>query len=182
MVSIAGNNSNDMCSGWAEHFHKLATPVNSGDYDNIEYNQVQYDVLTLQHMIHNDDPIVKQYTESQVMKTISKLNLGKAPHYASLEGKNIKSDPYSYRGITVTPVVSKVVEVLMKEELEHVLWPTQNKLHHGYTPGMCPLACAVLLQELLLEAKATKLEHCEALLDAKSAFDAVYQNSLSCSW
>ena len=44
---------------------------------------------------------------------------------------------------------------------------------------MCPLACTVLLQELLLEAKATKLEHYEALLDAKSAFDVVYQNSLS---
>ena len=44
---------------------------------------------------------------------------------------------------------------------------------------MCPLACTVLLQELLLEAKATKHEHYEALLDAKSAFDVVYQNSLS---
>ena len=92
------------------------------------------------------------------------------------KGKNIKSDPYSYRGITVTPLVSKDVEVglLMKEELEHVLRPTQSKLHHGFTPAMCSLACVVLFQELLLEAKATKLEHCEALLDAKSAFPAVY--------
>ena len=47
---IARNNSNDICSGWVEHFHKLATPVNSSDYDNTEYNQVEYDVLTLQCM------------------------------------------------------------------------------------------------------------------------------------
>ena len=95
------------------------------------------------------------------------------------KGKNIKSNPYSYRGIIVTAMVSKVVEVLMKEELEHVLRPTQSKLQQGFTQGMCPLACAVLLQELLLEAKAPKLEHYEALLDAKSTFNVVYQNSLS---
>ena len=218
---IPRNNCNDICSGWVEHFHKLATPIDSSDYDNTEHNQVEYDVLTLQRMIRSDDPIVKQYTESQVMKAISKLNLRKAPdsHGLTVEhlrfggprlikyitvlinavmrqsyipgclkdglitpvwkGKNIKSDPYSYRGITVTPVVGKVVEVLMKEELEHVLRPSQSKLQHGFTPGMCPLVCAVLLQELLLESKANKLEYYEALLDAKSAFDGVYQNSLS---
>ena len=172
-------------------------------------------------MIHNDDPIVKQYTESRVMEAISKLNLGKAPdsHGLSVEhlrfggprlikyitvlinavmrlsyisnclkdglitqvwkGKNIKSNPYSYRGITVTPVVGKVVEVLMKEELEHVLRSSQSKIQHGFTPGMCRHACAVLLQELLLQAKANKLEYYEALLDDKSAFDVVYQYSLS---
>ena len=69
----------------------------------------------------------------------------------------------------------------MKEELEHVLRPSQSKLQHGFTPGMCPLACAVLLQEVLSEAKANKLEYYEALLDAKSAFDVVYQNNLSCT-
>ena len=218
---IPRNNCNDICSGWVEHFHKLATPVDSSDYDNTEHNQVEYDVLTLQRMIRSDDPLVKQYTESQVMKAISKLNLRKAPdsHGLTVEhlrfggprlikyitvlinavmrqtyipgclkdglitpvwkGKNIKSDPYCYRGITVTPVVGKVVEVLMKEELEHVLRPSQSKLQHGFTPGMCPLVCAVLLQEMLLESKANKLEYYEALLDAKSAFDVVYQNSLS---
>ena len=196
---IPRNNCNDICSGWVEHFHKLATPVDSSDYDNTEHNQVEYDVLTLQRMICSDDPLVKQYTESQVMKAISKLNLRKAPdsHGLTVEhlrfggprlikyitvlinavmrqtyipgclkdglitpvwkGKNIKSDPYSYRGITVTPVVGKVVEVLMKEELEHVLRPSQSKLQHGFTPGMCPLVCAVLLQEMLLESKANKI-------------------------
>ena len=76
--------------------------LNSSDYDNTEYNQVEYDVLTLQCMICSDDPIVKQYTESQVMKAISKLNLGKAPDSHGLTVEHLRfGGPRLIKYITV---------------------------------------------------------------------------------
>ena len=119
------------------------------------------------------------------MKAISKLNLGKAPDSHELTMEHLR-----FGGPRLIKYITLLINAVMRQ---------------SYISS-CLKECAVLLQELLLETNANNLrvrvlvemhvfhissiEYYEALLDAKSAFDVVYQNSLSrtlavfrwCSW
>lgn len=92
--------------------------------------------------------------------------------------KTEKNLPTSYRGITVTPVLCKLLEVLLGIKLDKILLPTQSRLQRGFTRGTSPLQCGFLLQEMAAESKISRKPYYEALLDAKSAFDVVFQDSL----
>ena len=91
------------------------------------------------------------------------------------KGKN-KTQPTSYRGITVTPLIGKVIESIIKEEIEPVLNPTQHQMQRGFTEDTSPLMAALLITEAINEAKDRGEGLYLSTLDAEKAFDVFYEN------
>ena len=83
--------------------------------------------------------------------------------------KGDPSNPGNYRGISVTPVMLKILEHILNARHSHILMNTQSKLQKGFTPGCSSLNAAFILseQDLFLTT-----------LHAQKAFDVVDQNSL----
>ena len=94
------------------------------------------------------------------------------------KNKGLPTDPKNYRGITVLPVIGKILEILLKQQLWKIVEGLQSKFQRGFTSNVSPLFCALLLNEVIIDSVARKTPLYIALLDAKSAFDVVNHASL----
>lgn len=94
------------------------------------------------------------------------------------KGKD-KTIPGNYRGITVTPIISKLLEATLQRHLDDILLPTQNRLQRGFTAKTSPLNAALLVSECLNEAKDSGTACALATLDAEKAFDTVWHDGLA---
>ncbi|VDH96186.1 Hypothetical predicted protein [Mytilus galloprovincialis] len=88
--------------------------------------------------------------------------------------KNAKN----YRGITVTPTYSKIIEIIIKGRENNKILKHQNPLQKGFTAKSTPLLCELFIEEFERENKDLKLPTYIALLDGKSAFDVVVHKNL----
>lgn len=95
------------------------------------------------------------------------------------KNKKDKSDPFSYRGITVTAVTGKTLEILLRDRITPTLSSSQSPLQAGFTTGASPLNAAFLIQETINYAKLYDQTTYIALLDAKTAFDVVSHPSIN---
>ena len=86
--------------------------------------------------------------------------------------------PQNHRGITVTLVLCKVVEVILRNLISPGLQLSQHHLQRGFTRGVSPLYAAFIVQELQNEAMDNHRPLYVAYLDAKAAFDTVWIKSL----
>ena len=91
-------------------------------------------------------------------------------------GSNLKAK--NYRSITVTPILSKVLENVLMERIKQIILEHQNKLQRGFTESSSPMNCSLILEESIRENKDNNLPTLIAFLDAKSAFDVVIHTSL----
>ena len=92
--------------------------------------------------------------------------------------KGDPTNPGNYRGITVTPVLLKVLEHVLSRRHNKILEETQSKLQKGFTEGCSSLNVAVILTECILESKNNKQDLLLTTLDTQKAFDVVDHNSL----
>ena len=92
--------------------------------------------------------------------------------------KGQKSISKNYRGITVLPVIGKLLELIVRNILRSILDPQQNPMQRGFTAGSSPLNCALLIEEYVRECMDNNCQSFVALLDAKSAFDVVRHHNL----
>ena len=92
--------------------------------------------------------------------------------------KGNKNDCKNYRGITVLPVIGKLLEIILRTRLRDILDSSQNPLQRGFTAKSSPLNCALIIEEFIRESQDLKNETFVALLDAKAAFDVVSHHSL----
>ncbi|CAC5421448.1 unnamed protein product [Mytilus coruscus] len=83
--------------------------------------------------------------------------------------KNAKN----YRGITVKPTYSKIIEIILKDRENNEILKHQNPLQKDFTAKSTPLLCELFIEEFEWENKDLKLPTYIALLDGKSAFDVV---------
>ena len=93
------------------------------------------------------------------------------------KGKD-KTLPGSYRGITVTSVIGKILETCLKTRLDKILKSSQNKLQRGFTEGVSPLHAGLIISEAYFEAKDNKTDLILQTFDAEKAFDIVWHDSL----
>ncbi|CAG2239126.1 unnamed protein product [Mytilus edulis] len=84
----------------------------------------------------------------------------------------------NYRGITVTPIYSKIIEKIIKLRENPIILEKQNPLQRGFTENTTPLLCELIIEEFERESKDLKLPTYIALLDGKSAFDVVVHSNL----
>ncbi|MEW8547953.1 MAG: reverse transcriptase family protein, partial [Candidatus Thiodiazotropha sp.] len=92
--------------------------------------------------------------------------------------KGSSHDAKNYRGITITPIISKLLESLLRERIKPYIDATQNKMQRGFTKNSSPMNCSLILEEYIRENKDHKRDIYVAYLDAKSAFDVVHHSSL----
>ena len=93
------------------------------------------------------------------------------------KGKD-KTLPTSYRGITVTPLVGKIIEAIIKEYIDPILTPTQHPMQRGFTENTSPLMAALLITEAINDLRDRGEGLYLATLDAEKAFDVVWHASL----
>jgi hypothetical protein len=98
---------------------------------------------------------------------ISLLKKGKPAH-----------DPNSYKKITITNLVGKVIEKIHLTRNSNAITEQQNKLQKGFTQGEMPIIAALILSELIAEAKSNKSPLYVAFMDARKAFDLVWHTGL----
>ena len=86
--------------------------------------------------------------------------------------------PGNYRGITVTPILLKVLEHILNSRHNKHFHNIQSRLQKGFTAGCSSLNAAFILSKCILEATNTKQDLYLTTLDTQKAFDVVDQNSL----
>ena len=79
----------------------------------------------------------------------------------------------NYRGITVTPTFSKIMEKIIKIRENPTIMKIQNPLQRGFTENSAPLLCELFIEEYERENKDLNSPTYIGLLDGKSAFDVV---------
>ena len=112
-------------------------------------------------------------------KTSQNLKKGLILPFHKGKGKD-RQDPRNYRGITLTSTFSKLLELLLKPNLERTL-KTNNipdEMQFGFQKDhSCMLTSCTL--ELVIECNTSqKFTTYVALLDAEKAFDKVWHEGL----
>lgn len=81
--------------------------------------------------------------------------------------------PDSYRRITIASNLGKIMEKCMMEETICCTSEHQNPLQYGFTKGVSPAFCALLITEAIAEAADTKSQVFLSFMDSSKAFDMV---------
>ena len=81
-----------------------------------------------------------------------------------------------YRGITITPTLSKILEHIVLNQVVDGL--TQNPLQFGFTKNSSPSLAILAVTEAILDAHDTKSPLYVVTIDIRKAFDVVRQDSL----
>ena len=104
------------------------------------------------------------------------LKLGMLTPVFKKKGSNL--DAKNYRGITILPILSKVLESILRTRIEPNVERTQNSMQRGFTKHSSPMNCSLILEEYIRENKDLKKDTYIAFLDAKAAFDVVHHPSM----
>ena len=89
------------------------------------------------------------------------------------KNKGEKNQSKNYRGITVLPVIGKVLESVLKNRIQPLILSSQSEIQRGFTSGVSPLNAALVVEEVTRECKDRGERVHLIFLDAKSAFDVV---------
>ena len=92
--------------------------------------------------------------------------------------KGSNTDSKNYRGITVIPIITKILELIIRARIKSLILEKQNTLQRGFTENSPPMNTALIIEEYIRDRKDSKMPAYIAFLDAKSAFDVVSHQSL----
>ena len=136
--------------------------------------------LTSEHLKLGGHPVEIFLTEllNYLLKTKKVSSILKEGIITPIYKKGDSGNPGNYRGITVTPVILKVLEHILNRRHNEILNPSQSRLQRGFTTGCSSLNAAVIVSECIQESKNTKQNLLFTTLDAQKAFDVVDQNLL----
>lgn len=94
------------------------------------------------------------------------------------KNKGDQRDAKFYRGITITPVLSKIIEKIIKNRENNKILEKQNPLQRGFTQETSPLLCELFIEEFERDSSDLNLPTYIAFLDSKAAFDVVVHANL----
>ena len=92
--------------------------------------------------------------------------------------KGSATDVKNYRGITILPAITKILETVLREEVRPSVELHQNKLQTGFTQNSSPMNCSLVLEEIIRDSRDMKQPLYIAFLDVKVAFDVMSHDSL----
>ena len=171
----------DVCKAKYKHEEVSITEIEEA-IQNLNRNKAP-DIhgLTAENLIYGGQ-ILKNYLKQLIDKSFELCIIPDNQKVGSLtpvfKNKGNKNDAKNYRGITITPILSKVIETIMKFRIRPKIAVTQNKMQRGFTEKATPLYSAFIMEELRRENLDLKIETIFILLDAKSAFDVVRHANL----
>ena len=91
--------------------------------------------------------------------------------------KGSATEAKNYRGITIRPTITKILETVLREVIRPTVEEVQSGLQRGFTQNASPMNCSLLLEEIVRESKDHKEPLYMAFLDVKAAFDVVSHES-----
>lgn len=144
----------------------------AADEQGVCIEHIKYGGLATAQIITN---IVNHIFEHATLPNILRNGIS-YPIYK--KGGKPKDDPNSYRKITVTSTLGKIVEKLHLARNKDTITEKQSCLQKGFTEGESPSIAGLIITELKIEAKETKKPLLIALTDAQKAFDVVWHNGL----
>ena len=137
--------------------------------------------ITAENFVYAEDSIIdslcfifnKLFESGQVTDSM-KIGL------ITLVFKKKRSNTHSknYRCITVIPILTKVLELVIRARLKQLVLEKQNKLQRGFTEKSSPMNTALILEEHIHDRHDIQAPAYLAFLDAKSPFDVVSHTSL----
>jgi hypothetical protein len=137
--------------------------------------------ITAENIVYGGDNLVA-YIQGVLNKT---FQLHQIPDILKIgilfpvfKNKGDSKNAKNYRGITVTPTRSKIIEKILKIRENGKILLNQNLLQKGFTENSSPLLCELLVEGFERENKDLKRTTYIAMLDAKSAFDVVVHANL----
>ena len=95
------------------------------------------------------------------------LKLGLLTPIFKKKGSN--TDAKNYRVITILPILSKLLESILRESIKPNINATQNPMQRGFTKNSSPMNCAIILEEYIRENKDQNKDSFITFLDAKAA-------------
>ncbi|XP_063427215.1 uncharacterized protein LOC134710750 [Mytilus trossulus] len=148
---------------------KAIKSINKGkaeDVFGISIENVLYAGQQFKLFLHK---LINRMIEDKVLPDIIKTGL-LSPVF---KNKGDKNDAKYYRGITILPILLKIIEFILRIDLRSGSLKLQSILQKGFTANTSPLNAAIILEEVYREYMDKKLPFYIVLLDAKSAFDVV---------
>lgn len=137
--------------------------------------------VTAEHFVYGGDELLQVVTDlinnlyrkgslTECMKTgvLTPVFKKKGSH---IEAKN-------YRGITILPTITKILEAVLKDTIRPAVAAMQNNLQRGFTQNSSPMNGSLILEEAIRESRDRKQPLYIAFLDVKAAFDVVSHESL----
>ena len=148
---------------------------------NIKGKSADYHGLTIEHIIYAGKEI--QQLLAMLMGEI--FERGGIPESLKMglltpifKNKGTKQQAVNYRGITVLPVIGKIIETIIKNRTQRYVLETQNKRQRGFIAGSSPMNSALPIEEAYRDSKDNNTTLQLVLLDAKAAFDTVIHSHL----
>ena len=216
---IKHDSPEDICTGWRDHFHDLATPKDNPKFDECYLSNVKSDLVHIEEICYQLDRPIASVTEDEIRKVLTKLKYNKAADSFGLMSEHFTlcidevvpvlrvminnifrlrqvpdilkeailtpvykkgdaTNPSNYRGISVTPVILKIVEHILSNRHNPHLQSTQSRLQKGFTDKTSSINGAMILSECIQESKHQKKPLFVAALDVQKAFDVLDHDSL----
>ncbi|MEW8547992.1 MAG: reverse transcriptase family protein, partial [Candidatus Thiodiazotropha sp.] len=137
--------------------------------------------LTAEHFLYGGDDLLMATTDIinalfRFGKLTEALKVGVLTPVFKKKGSSIEAK--NYRGITILPTITKILETVLRQKIRPSIENNQNSLQRGFTQNSSPMNCSLILEEVIREYKDKRQPLYIAFLDAKSAFDVVSHNSL----
>ena len=197
--NVQVSNDDEILLGWADYFKDLATPTSMPEFDKAFLQQAENDVKNLYNLYTNDSQdTLKKVSIDEIAKyggrnLLESLTVLVNWNFENLQiPKTLKSgiacpivekgkpahDPNSYRKSTITSLIGKVIEKIHLTRNSNAITEQQNRLQKGFTQGEMPIIAALILSELIAEAKSNKSPLYVAFMDARKAFRVVWHTGL----
>ena len=137
--------------------------------------------ITAEHFAHAEDAILDTLCllineSSQSGEVTESMKTGLVTPIFMKKGSN--TDSKNYRGLTVIPIITKILELIIRARIKSLILEKQNTLQRGFTENSSPRNTALISEEYIRDRKDSKMPTYIAFLDAKSAFDMVSHQSL----
>jgi hypothetical protein len=94
------------------------------------------------------------------------------------KNKGLKTQVTNYKGITVLPVISKIVELIIKARIQNQVLEIQSRTQRGFTSGSSPVNSALAVEECYRKVADNDTDCQIRLLDAKATFDKVIHSHM----
>ena len=136
--------------------------------------------LTSEHMKYAATLILDslKYILSQILAEQKIPSCPKNGILTPVYEKGPPENPGNYRGITVTPILIKILEHILGGRHKQKLESTQSELQTGFSQGKSSLISFLPVTECQLETKANKQMMLLTTLDTQKAFDVVHHEIL----
>ena len=115
--------------------------------------------VTIEHFLYGGANLLQVTTDivNQVFKfgrVTETLRIGTLTPV--FKNKGSATDAKNYRGITILPTITKIIESPLRDRIQPVIEAQQNNLQRGFTRNSSPMNCSLILEETIREHKDLK--------------------------